>query len=169
MNLTVDQLLAKANRRIDEMGVVMPERSRAGQYIDLRTFRYYRSQKLLDPPNDKDGTAGLYGERHMWQLVAIKAMQASWMPISEIRNKLASASDEQLTAIAHGTDAPVKRSTGQRRTDQPTRQWVELRLGDEAFAMVSPDVLGSAKPSALRAIGERLVAQLLAEHGRLQS
>ena len=97
--MTVDQLLAEVNKRIEDAGMAPPEHSRAGRYVDLRTFRFYRSQGLVDSPLEMQGTAGLYGERHLWQLLAIKALQARWIPLPEIRRQLAKASDEDLRKI----------------------------------------------------------------------
>lgn len=165
MRFTVDQVLEWANERIDELDIVMPERSRARRYVDIRTFQYYRSQKLLDPPIEKVGTTGLYGERHALQLVAIKTMQTRWLPISEIRNELADVSDEKLRRMTRDarkgpslkspSQSPARCNTNRQRT------WIELRVSDEVYAMVDGRVLSRATPSTLRALGEKVTAMLL--------
>lgn len=170
MKIKVDQLLAEANRRIDDLEIDVPANSRGGRYVDLRTFRFYRSQKLIDPPDEKDGTSGLYGELHLLQLLAIKTLQANWVPINEIRRRLENASHNELRQIAgkhyrpSRVSAPARKSSRKRTSNMP-RKWVELPLAEGAYAMVEAEFLNSAKPSTLRAIGEQLTAHLLAARG----
>ena len=166
--MTVDELLAQVNGSIDERGISVPEGARASRYVDLRAFRYYRSQGLVDPPIEKRGVAGLYGDRHVLQLVAIKSLQSRWMPLHEIRKRLANASDDELNALAGPADTPVTRAAkGGSVTPKPPmtnlrRTWIELRVNDAAFLMVDQKLLSARRPSELRAIGERVTSMLVA-------
>jgi DNA-binding transcriptional MerR regulator len=168
--MTVDELLAQVNAKIDEIGIQVPEGSRAGRYVDLRSFRFYRNQGLVNPPNEKRGVVGLYSERHVWQLVAVKAMQARWIPLPEIRRQLADASDEVLRASVVPPET-ASRPAGQTaeavkpRTPNRPRTWVELRASDEAFLMVDEAMLKHSKPSTLRALGAQFTSLLLTAGG----
>jgi len=162
--MTVDELLSQVNRSIDESGIQVPEGCRAAQYVDLRAFRYYRSQQLVDPPHEKQGVAGLYGDRHMWQLLAIKALQAYWLPLPEIRNRLADASDEKLRGIALQTDGRSNsrpRTPIKKRSPKGPRAWVQVPVTCDAYVMVDQGFLSRAKPSTLRALGVAITTGLL--------
>lgn len=65
---------------------------------DARTIRYYTSLQLLDRPTIM-GRQAFYGERHLLQLLAIKALQGLSMPLSEIQAKLYGRSNQELIAI----------------------------------------------------------------------
>jgi DNA-binding transcriptional MerR regulator len=170
MILTVDQLLAQVNAKIDEAGIRVPDGSRAGRYVDLRAFRFYRTQKIVDPPTRKEGVAGVYSERHLLQLLAVKAQQAQWMPLPEIRKKLANASDEELRQMADSPHAAAGRASGlpplaAPRTANTPRTWVEFRAGDGAYLMVDRAMLAHSRPSELRVLCERFTSMLMAAGG----
>jgi hypothetical protein len=80
---------------------------------------------------------------------------------------MAGASDEHLRKLVAGKAQPLPRHSSQTkpirtRTPNAPRVWVELKLSDDAYAMVSQETLSSATPSSLRALGEQLAVQLLA-------
>ena len=54
---------------------------------DARTVRYYTTLGLLDRPRI-EGRQARYGERHLLQLLAIKALQALDFPLAEIQQRL---------------------------------------------------------------------------------
>jgi len=164
---TTEQLLAAANRKIDELRIEVPGSSRAGRYVTTRTFQFYRAQKLIDPPNEMRGTAGLYTERHLAQLLAVKALQAQWVPLPEIRRQLADASDEALNKIPTGDAGPVKRSTKPTTETKPEtpRTWVQFDLHALVMVLVDARFLQSATSPTLRSLGQDLAAQLLAIRG----
>jgi len=149
---------------IDELGIRQDPQSRVASHPDLRTFRLYRTQKLIDPPETKSGTAGVYGRRHVLQLVAIKSLQAQRLPLREIRNRLAVACEADLEKMIGGTlDCPSpSANTNRPRGDSTAKdgRWIMVRLTN-AFAMVDEAMLTSSRPSALRALGEQLTSSLL--------
>src|SRR3954464_15904694 len=65
---------------------------------DARTVRYYTTLGLLDHPRI-EGRKALYGERHVIQLLAIKALQAFDLPLAEIQQRLYGRSDAELQAL----------------------------------------------------------------------
>jgi DNA-binding transcriptional MerR regulator len=165
--VNVDELLRQAVVMLQKFGVEQDPLSRVSPLPDLRTFRMYRAQGLIDEPNTKSGTAGVYGQRHLLQLVAIKALQARRHTLREIRTSLHLASDRDLEKLISGpqggkSNAPVPTK---RRSDfgpaKKDRRWVHFQLADGVLAMVADDVMSSARPSTIRAIGENLVASIM--------
>ena len=67
---------------------------------DLRTIRYYTTLGLLDRPLAMKGRTAYYGWRHVWQLLAIKQLQAHGLALVEIQTRLAGADDRTLKKLA---------------------------------------------------------------------
>src|SRR5258705_12501785 len=65
---------------------------------DARTVRYYATLGLLDRPRI-EGRQARYGERHLLQLLAIKALQGLDLPLAEIQQRLYARSDAELKAM----------------------------------------------------------------------
>jgi DNA-binding transcriptional MerR regulator len=157
--MKIDDVIAEAGRMLKRMGIVQDPDSRVAAHTDIRTFRLYRTQKLIDRPDAKVGISGVYGRRHVLQLVAIKALQAQRLPLREIAKRLAGADEAALEKmIGRKGLAP---SAPKRAKDVADTRWIMVRL-DGAFAMVDQTVLDKARPSALRALGDELAARLQA-------
>jgi DNA-binding transcriptional MerR regulator len=71
---------------------------------DLRTIRYYTTLGLLDRPVEMRGRTALYGRRHLWQLVAIKRLQARGLSLTEIQQRLLGVPDRELRKLAQVPD-----------------------------------------------------------------
>jgi hypothetical protein len=67
---------------------------------DLRTIRYYTTLGLLDRAAAMRGRTALYGRRHLFQLVAIKRLQARGHSLAEIQQRLVGLSDTALRWVA---------------------------------------------------------------------
>lgn len=65
---------------------------------DARTVRYYTTLGLIDRPRI-EGRQARYGERHLLQLLAIKALQAFELPLAQIQQRLYGRSDAELKAL----------------------------------------------------------------------
>jgi hypothetical protein len=65
---------------------------------DARTVRYYSTLGLLDRPWIENRQAR-YGERHVWQLLAIKALQSLELPLAQIQQALYARSDAELRQL----------------------------------------------------------------------
>jgi DNA-binding transcriptional MerR regulator len=74
---------------------------------DLRTARYYTTLGLLDRPAAMRGRTGLYGRRHLLQLVAIKRLQAQGASLAELQQRLVGLTDSELARIARLPPEPV--------------------------------------------------------------
>ena len=67
---------------------------------DLRTIRYYTSLGLLDRPLEMRGRTALYGPRHLYQLCAIKRLQAEGKALGEVQAALAGLDERALARVA---------------------------------------------------------------------
>ena len=72
--------------------------SRVSAAPDARTVRYYTTLGLLDRPAIVARQAR-YGQRHLWQLLAVKALQAASQPLAGIQQRLFGRSDAELQAL----------------------------------------------------------------------
>src|SRR5204863_9327430 len=74
---------------------------------DARTVRYYTTLGLLDRPRI-EGRQARYGERHLLQLLAIKALQALDFPLAEIQQRLYARSDAELKGLVEALAAEAR-------------------------------------------------------------
>ena len=163
--MMIDQLLAASIQMLGQLGVEQDPQSRVSAWPDLRSFRMYRTQKLIDDPNTKVGVSGVYGRKHVLQLVALKAMQSQRLPLREIRTRLAGMDESALEKWLSGSTATLPRTkTKTASTTQALipERWIQVQLAQGAFAMVCEALLKDSRPSSLRALGDQLTAQLLA-------
>lgn len=65
---------------------------------DVRTLRYYQSVGLLDRPDNAFPRAEYYGYRHLLQVVATKALQATGLPLAQIQRGLTGRTVAELEA-----------------------------------------------------------------------
>uniref|UniRef100_A0A831ZWM0 MerR family transcriptional regulator n=1 Tax=Desulfacinum infernum TaxID=35837 RepID=A0A831ZWM0_9BACT len=101
--LRAERLLEIVNGLVHEVAPAQPS-SRIAETLSERTLRYYISKGLVDRPLAKEGTAALYGYRHILQLLALKRLQASYLPIKKIREIVPERSNAELEDIILGQD-----------------------------------------------------------------
>jgi len=107
-DIRLDELVEIANHLIS---LVVPEQpsDRVAETLNERALRYYITEGLIDRPLGKEGTAALYGYRHLLQILAVKLLQGSYLPIRRIREVLADKSNEELELIlAEGLEGPAR-------------------------------------------------------------
>lgn len=75
--------------------------------VSARTVRYYIAQGLLPAPTSA-GSSARYSEIHLDRLRVIKRLQASHLPLAEIRRRLESLRPEDVATLADpdATDEP---------------------------------------------------------------
>lgn len=73
--------------------------ARVREIPDARTIRWYQTTGLVDRPLMRGRTA-MYGPRHLFQLVAIKRLQAQGHTLAEIQAELAGLDTPALERIA---------------------------------------------------------------------
>ena len=66
---------------------------------DERTIRYYLGEGLIQPADEKQGTASVFGYVHLLQLVAVKKLQAEHLPIRKIRELVVGKSERELESL----------------------------------------------------------------------
>ena len=97
--MLLGELSVRIERELTARGLLgAASDARVSAAPDARTVRYYTTLGLLDRPRI-EGRQARYGERHVLQLLAIKALQASDLPLGEIQRRLYARSDSELKAL----------------------------------------------------------------------
>jgi DNA-binding transcriptional MerR regulator len=73
--------------------------------VTPRTVRYYVAEGLLPPPVG-GGRTSTYSYEHVVRLGAIAALKAQYLPLGEIRRRLAAMSLEEMEALIASPDQP---------------------------------------------------------------
>jgi len=83
---------------------------------DERTIRYYMAEGLVQTPEEKQGTASVFGYLNLLQLLTVKKLQAEHLPIRKIRELVAGKSEQELeTLLGIGSAAKKSRETDAKR------------------------------------------------------
>lgn len=98
VRLTLDELTARVADELHQL-VVTQANGQVSAVPDGRTLRYYGTLGLLDRPIEVQGRRSLYGERHVLQAVAIKALQAEGLALQEIQKRLSGRTDAELLSL----------------------------------------------------------------------
>ncbi|HEX8149744.1 MAG TPA: MerR family transcriptional regulator [Pyrinomonadaceae bacterium] len=92
--------LAEAAARIlAESGAARQGRGTVTELPDERTVRYYLAEGLIPPAEEKQGTASVFGFRHLLQLLVVKKLQAEGLPIRAIRELVTGKTERQLERL----------------------------------------------------------------------
>ena len=83
-----EQLLADMN--------LEQERGTVTSVPDERTIRYYMAEGLVQTPEERQGTASVFGYLNLLQLLAVKKLQAEHLPIRKIRELVAGKNEQEL-------------------------------------------------------------------------
>src|SRR5262245_44323671 len=108
----LDELCAEVERVLAEQGS-NPADGRVREVPDRRTIRYYTTLGLLDRPAEMRGRTACYGRKHLWQLLAIKRLQAKGMSLGQVQQALVGLSEDELRRLAEVPDAPRPRRARQ--------------------------------------------------------
>ena len=90
-----------ASAAAQQIRALVPEQARGSvtEIPDERMVRYYISQRVLPEPLGKNGTASVYGYRHLLVLLVVKRLQAEFLPLAKIRSIIAESTVEDLERI----------------------------------------------------------------------
>ena len=162
----MDRLLAEVNKRIEAAGLIISGRTE--RFVNVRTFRLYRTRGLVSSPDKTERRHNIYGEQHLFQLLAIKVLQSKWVPLEEIKARITNTDIEGLKRIVDGaipTNPSLAKPAG------PACCWVEVRLNEFAYALVEIEYMKSLSKSTARALADRLATGLidLAEQTRVRN
>ncbi len=97
---TIAELSDRVGAALEASGYQAPANGQVRAVPDLRTIRYYTSLGLLDRPLEMRGRTALYGPRHLYQLCAIKRLQADGKALGEVQAELAGLDDRALARVA---------------------------------------------------------------------
>jgi DNA-binding transcriptional MerR regulator len=100
-DIRLDELIDIANSFIELIAPEQPS-ERVSERLNERALRYYMAEGLIDRPVGKSGTSSLYGNRHLLQILALKRLQSSFLPIKHIKEVLPDKSDDELRSIVAG-------------------------------------------------------------------
>lgn len=98
----VAELAQEAARILSESGLAQQARGTVTELPDERTVRYYLAEGLLPPADEKQGTASVFGFRHLLGLLVVKKLQAEHLPIRAIRELVAGKTERQLERLLGG-------------------------------------------------------------------
>src|SRR5438270_13086658 len=106
--MSLEALSSEVAVQLAELGLLgaAPD-ARVSAAPDARTVRYYTTLGLLDRPRIENRQAR-YGERHLLQLLAIKALQAFDLPLAEIQRRLYARSDAELAQLVEALSAEAR-------------------------------------------------------------
>lgn len=122
---TIEELGAQAALALAGGGYAGQPDTRVREVPDRRTIRYYTTLGLLDRPAEMQGRTALYGGRHLWQLVAIKRLQARGLSLTEVQQRLIGATDAALRR-----DAQLPAMSNTTASNVPEREPPALRTRD---------------------------------------
>jgi DNA-binding transcriptional MerR regulator len=160
--MTLDELCDRVAGELAERGLLgAASDARVSAAPDARTVRYYATLGLLDRPRI-EGRQARYGERHLLQLLGIKALQALDLPLAEIQQRLYARSDAELKGLVDTLAAQAREHAATRRRDAPMPalrlREIALEPGvrlvvEEGFRPRDPAALETKIRAALAALG----------------
>ena len=114
-------------------------------YVSTRTVRYYIAEGLLPPPEGA-GPSSVYTTGHLARLRLIQRLKAAYLPLKEIRRRLAGLSDAEVeTALQEMDVAPEVASSRADAAMAPARDYLAVL---EQRARYRTEPLPLQEPSA---------------------
>ena len=114
---------ARASEQVlSELGIEQ-KRGTVSLVPDERTIRYYLAEGLIQPADEKQGTASVFSYKHLLQLVAVKKLQAEHLPIKKICELVTGKDEQQLESLLGVTTSVRKRTD-----DKEAKRYLETLL-----------------------------------------
>ncbi len=142
---TIAELSDRVGAALEASGYQAPANGQVRAVPDLRTIRYYTGLGLLDRPLEMRGRTALYGPRHLYQLCAIKRLQAEGRALGEVQAELAGLDDRALARVARVAADALAAEPDRAEPDEPSPA---RRAG--AFWSAPPAAV-ARKPAAIAA------------------
>jgi DNA-binding transcriptional MerR regulator len=97
-SFTLPRLIAILKEQIPQ---IVPEqtRYRVSTIPTPRTIRFYTARGLVDKPTGREAQSALYGYRHLLQILAVKYLQANYLPLLKIRTLVGNATNRDLEQL----------------------------------------------------------------------
>lgn len=124
---TMDELLDRLRTALPGLVTGAQPRYKVTDVPDARTVRYYISLGLVDAPAGKRGTFALYSAKHLLQILAVKKLQAEYLPIKKIETLLAGRDLAELEALLGGP-VDVRAAPAPRPAPEPVARWSRFEL-----------------------------------------
>ena len=96
--MTLNELIQRANRRLTELGLDQVTDGRVAETLNPRNVRFFRQAGVISRPEGQ-GPAASWGELHLRQLVATRALQASGLSINDVRDRIAGLDSVELKRL----------------------------------------------------------------------
>ena len=94
----LDELVAAVATALSALPIAQAS-GRVRELPDRRTLRYYTAQGLLTAPLRIEQRKAVYGLLHLWQILAIKALQAQGEGLDQVRARLEGADLKALRLL----------------------------------------------------------------------
>ncbi len=117
---------------------------------DERTIRYYLAEGLIQPPEEKQGTASVFGYLNLLQLVAVKKLQAEHFPIRKIRELVAGKKEQQLEGLLG-----IGGQSSQKSSANEARRYLESLLTPSSQATPAEPLRSGASAKQMSATPTR--------------
>lgn len=127
---TMDELVERVREALPRLVSGAQPRWQVTDVPDARTVRYYVSLGLVDQPHGKRGTFALYGRKHLLQVLAVKKLQAEYLPIRKIEALLADRDEAALEKLLGGAVALAELVRAAPAAAKPGAAWVRHELRD---------------------------------------
>ena len=98
---------------LEEMNLEQ-ERGTVTSVPDERTIRYYMTEGLVQTPEERQGTASVFGYLNLLQLLTVKKLQADHLPIRKIRELVAGKNEQELEMMLGVRGASGKKTEAKR-------------------------------------------------------
>jgi DNA-binding transcriptional MerR regulator len=145
---TITELADASAAALDALGIA----ARNGQVRDrpdVRTIRYYAALGLVDRPAEMNGRTAFYGDRHLLQVLAVKALQARGATLADVQRTLVGASEPELrAAVGPGLPGVLAAVTGQPPPARPDRPFWRAAPAAPAAVAPAPTTCEPAGPAA---------------------
>src|SRR4029078_1934140 len=122
------------------------ERGTVTSVPDERTIRYYMAEGLIQTPEEKQGTASVFGYLNLLQLLTVKKLQAEHLPIRKIRELVAGKNEQELEILLG-----IGSTTAKRSRDSEAKRYLESLLAPahiDAAPAAEPPAAFSLRQSA---------------------
>lgn len=122
------------------------ERGTVSELPDERTVRFYLTEGLLTPAEERQGTAAVYGYRQLLELLVVKRLQAEHLPIRKIRELIAGRTERQLERLLGDVGSGALRDEGAAAPNEAMR-YLESLLARSQSPSASSSLPPPSPPS----------------------
>jgi DNA-binding transcriptional MerR regulator len=173
------ELAIEAAKILAESGLAQ-ERGTVSEVPDERTIRYYLTEGLISPAENKQGTASVFSYRHLLELLVVKKLQSEHLPIRKIRSLVDGRTEGELERLLGAEGGAAVRNDARsylenllmrpgptpsgRTAPQPLRQPASAQM-QAGSAQAAPQPSPPASPAATTSGGHGTWSRIEIEPG----